>query len=123
MALYKKVNGMLVKINAEDDRRAGEPRSEEERKKRHRERYGEEDLPERGTGLKNDSPDRFASDWDRKDPDGSKVNSAMDDALKYVRKQIKLGDDKASAVRSAVSNFGLTPYEKDDLMNRISGMY
>ena len=108
MALYKKVNGMLVKINS------GKKYV-----------YGSKDKKWHLVGPEDRDYDKGLTkeELDRKDPDGSKVNSAMDDALKYVRKQIKLGDDKASAVRSAVSNFGLTPYEKDDLMNRISGMY
>jgi len=48
---YTKLKEM-EKSSEAGDRRMGNPRTDEERRERHRERYGTEELPPRGTGLK-----------------------------------------------------------------------
>lgn len=47
---YTKLKEM-EKSSEAGDRRMGNPRSDEERRERHRERYGEDELPPRRTGL------------------------------------------------------------------------
>jgi len=50
-----KYKGELADLHAIESRRYGQPRTEEERLKRHFERYGTIELPPRGTGLQKSS--------------------------------------------------------------------
>ena len=50
-----KYKGELADLHAIESRRYGQPRTEEERLKRHFERYGTTELPPRGTGLQKSS--------------------------------------------------------------------
>ena len=50
-----KYKGELADLHAIESRRYGQPRTEEERLKRHFERYGTIELPPRGTGLRKSS--------------------------------------------------------------------
>lgn len=51
------------------------------------------------------------------------INGAMDDALKSCRDLIKKGYTKSEAVRKATTDYGLTSYEQDELMNKLQSMY
>jgi len=47
-----------------------------------------------------------------------KVNSAMDDAIKFIKESIKKGKDRDDAIQEAASMYGLTPYEIGVLQQR-----